>query len=147
MLLKAGDVVVAHQKLPHLGTSNYSPDVRYQVRLRGRVISPRTARGVFYQKSERVKTRRGIKGKRPGLYLQPRLVPTLVECCPLFPTCMPLTATTSPMTPTMPTNVSDDADGEVYFRVSHVDLFAHRDAWLDDLLLPFEGLRAAVDHA
>jgi len=35
----------------------------------------------------------------------------------------------------------------VYFRVAHADLAAHRDAWLDDLLLPFEGLRTALPDA
>jgi len=62
VLMRRGDVVLAHQKLPHLGMPNYSPAIRYQV----------------------------------------------------------------------------------YFRVAHRDLDAHRDQWLDDLLLPFEGLRAAL---
>jgi len=62
LLLRKGDVVLCHQKLPHLGQSNYSPHVRYQV----------------------------------------------------------------------------------YFRVKHVHLDDHRDRWLDDLLLPFDGLRAAL---
>ena len=65
VLLRKGDAVVCHQKLPHLGSSNYSPDVRYQV----------------------------------------------------------------------------------YFRISHVDLATHRDRWLDDLMLPFEGVRAALPGA
>lgn len=62
LIMRRGDVVLAHQKLPHLGMSNYSPAIRYQV----------------------------------------------------------------------------------YFRIHHVELEQHRQAWLDDILLPFEGLRAAV---
>mmetsp|Transcript_32624 Transcript_32624/g.104026 ORF Transcript_32624/g.104026 Transcript_32624/m.104026 type:complete len:353 (-) Transcript_32624:66-1124(-) len=62
LLMKRGDVVLAHQKLPHFGQANYGPNVRYQV----------------------------------------------------------------------------------YFRLRHVDIDAHRTQWLDDLLLPFEGLRAAI---
>jgi hypothetical protein len=34
LLMKAGDCVIAHQKLPHLGMPNCSPDVRYQVYFR-----------------------------------------------------------------------------------------------------------------
>jgi len=34
LLMKAGDCVLAHQKLPHLGTPNCSPDIRYQVYFR-----------------------------------------------------------------------------------------------------------------
>mmetsp|Transcript_38235 Transcript_38235/g.117981 ORF Transcript_38235/g.117981 Transcript_38235/m.117981 type:complete len:173 (+) Transcript_38235:2-520(+) len=34
LLMEKGDVVLAHQKLPHLGMVNYSPDVRYQVYFR-----------------------------------------------------------------------------------------------------------------
>lgn len=59
VLMKTGDVVLAHQKLPHLGMSNYSSAIRYQV----------------------------------------------------------------------------------YFRIQHVEIEKHRHAWLDDVLLPFEGLR------
>jgi len=60
LLLRKGDAVVCHQKLPHRGMPNYSPNIRYQV----------------------------------------------------------------------------------YFRVAHVQLAQHREAWLDDLLLPFEPVRA-----
>lgn len=62
LLLRRGDAIVCHQKLPHLGMPNFSPNIRYQV----------------------------------------------------------------------------------YFRVCHVELAQHRDAWLDDLVLPFEGLRASL---
>lgn len=62
MLLKKGDVVICHQKLPHLGMPNFSPNIRYQI----------------------------------------------------------------------------------YFRVSHTQLGQHRDAWLDDMMLPFEGLKSAL---
>ena len=34
MMMKAGDCVIAHQKLPHLGMPNCSPEVRYQVYFR-----------------------------------------------------------------------------------------------------------------
>lgn len=34
LLMRPGDCVVAHQKLPHLGMPNCSPDVRYQVYFR-----------------------------------------------------------------------------------------------------------------
>jgi hypothetical protein len=40
VLLRAGDVVLAHQKLPHLGTPNYSPHVRYQGVARSLIVSP-----------------------------------------------------------------------------------------------------------
>jgi hypothetical protein len=62
MFLKRGDAVICHQKLPHLGMPNYSPNIRYQI----------------------------------------------------------------------------------YFRVSHIQLSSHRDAWLDDLMLPFEGLKSVM---
>jgi hypothetical protein len=60
--MKKGDVVIAHQKLPHRGMANYGPNVRYQI----------------------------------------------------------------------------------YFRVRHVRHALMREAWLDDLMLPFEGTRAAL---
>jgi hypothetical protein len=62
ILLRKGDAVLCHQKLPHQGLPNHSPNIRYQV----------------------------------------------------------------------------------YFRISHKDLVQHRDAWLNDLILPFEGLRAVL---
>jgi hypothetical protein len=61
--MRAGDAVLAHQKLPHLGMHNDSPHVRYQV----------------------------------------------------------------------------------YFRLQHVQHEALRDRWLDDLMLPFEGVRGAME--
>ena len=62
--MRTGDVVLAHQKLPHAGVANISPHVRYQV----------------------------------------------------------------------------------YFRLCHVEHERLRGGWLEDLMLPFEGLRAATNH-
>eukprot|EP00041_Stephanoeca_diplocostata_P033907 m.1133548 g.1133548 ORF g.1133548 m.1133548 type:complete len:348 (+) comp24427_c1_seq28:264-1307(+) len=62
VLMEPGDVVLAHQKLPHLGEENRSPFIRYQV----------------------------------------------------------------------------------YFRIHHVHHETLRDRWLDDLMLPFDGVRAAM---
>ena len=62
VLLKKGDVVLCHQKLPHRGCPNYSPNIRYQI----------------------------------------------------------------------------------YFRIKHVRLQEHKEQWLDDLMLPFEGVRDII---
>ena len=42
-------------------------------------------------------------------------------------------------------NYSPHVRYQLYFRIAHVALAEHRDRWLNDLLFPFEGVRAAVD--
>lgn len=44
-------------------------------------------------------------------------------------------------------NKSPNIRYQVYFRLRHVDLEHHKEAWLDDLYLPFEGVREAVESA